>query len=292
MTQSAVTGTDGFGPVSIAVLVALALFVAAAIWFARQPHLIPAFRRRIAGSAPARWTGEHIGRQGRMLARRFSVGEVAGVALLVGLVTVGALAATFTEVLEDVLNGEGIAVIDDPAAYQLAAHRDPWLTTTLKVVTALGNPPALAILVTVVCAVVLARSRSWLPVVLGAVGGAGIGLVIVTAKAVVGRDRPASPFAVISENGYSFPSGHAAGTAAVTLLCAWILSRWLITSWPGRVAVWSIAIGLTGAVGFSRVYLGVHYVSDVLAGWLLGAAWAGAVMLVGSWWDEARRARR
>ena len=54
------------------------------------------------------------------------------------------------------------------------------------------------------------------------------------------------------------------------------------------MAVWSIAIGVTGAVGFSRVYLGVHYVSDVLAGWLLGAAWAGTVILVGSWWEATR----
>ena len=291
MTQSA-GAAAGFGPVSIAVVVALALFVGAAIWFARRPRLIPALRRWIADSAAARWVGERIGRKGQMLARRFSVGEVAGLALLVGLVVVGALAAMFAEVLEDVLDGEGIAVIDEPAAHRLAAHRDPWLTATLKAVTALGNPRALTTLMAVVCAVALWRSRSWLPAVLGAIGGAGIGVVIVTAKAVVGRDRPASPYAAISEDGFSFPSGHATGTAAVALLCAWILTRWVINSWPGKVLAWSIAIGLTGAVGFSRVYLGVHYVSDVLAGWLLGAAWAGAVMLVGSWWDQTRRARR
>jgi undecaprenyl-diphosphatase len=52
-----------------------------------------------------------------------------------------------------------------------------------------------------------------------------------------------------------------------------------------------MAIGLAAVIGFSRVYLGVHYVSDVLAGWLLGMTWAGVVMLVGSWWDNARRVR-
>jgi undecaprenyl-diphosphatase len=57
------------------------------------------------------------------------------------------------------------------------------------------------------------------------------------------------------------------------------------------VTVWALAIGVTFVVGFSRVYLGVHYVSDVLSGWLLGTAWAGTVMLVGSWWDDTQRAR-
>jgi hypothetical protein len=92
-------------------------------------------------------------------------------------------------------------------------------------------------------------------------------------------------------DGWSFPSGHATGTAATALLSAWMLSRWLIGSWAGRVMLWAKTIGVVLLIGFSRVYLGVHYVSDVLAGWLLGTMWAGVVMLAGSWWDDARRAR-
>ena len=127
--------------------------------------------------------------------------------------------------------------------------------------------------------------------VLALVGVSGIALVVVTAKALVVRDRPPLPFAVIAEDGYSFPSGHATGTAAIALLSAWMLTRWLITSWTGRVIVWTMAIASAAVIGFSRVYLGVHYVSDVLAGWLLGMTWAGVVILVGSWWDNTRRPR-
>jgi len=75
------------------------------------------------------------------------------------------------------------------------------------------------------------------------------------------------------------------------LLSAWMLTRYLITWWTPRVVVWTAAIGLTGAVGLSRAYLGVHYVSDVVGGWFLGSAWAGAVIVVGRWWDHSRRTR-
>ena len=288
-------GADGFGPVSVAFVALLVVLVAAATWIARHPRLISALPDRARDVALVRrvwaWAQEHITARWSALARRFSVDGVAGVALFVGLAVVVALAAGFAEVLEDVLDGEGVAVIDQPSARWLAAHRDPWLTTTLRTITAAGSPAVLAALTALVAAAVAWRRRSWLPVLLGVVGAGGIGLIIMTAKAVVGRDRPLSPFAVITEDGFSFPSGHATGTAAVALLSAWMLSRWLITSWTGRVAVWTTAIGLAGAVGFSRIYLGVHYVSDILAGWLLGTAWAGAIILVGSWWDDSRRAR-
>lgn len=277
-------GASGFGPVSVLVLLLLAAFVAVAVWLAHSPRLLAGAWERIRNGAVAR----HLGAPARMLARRFSLTVTAAAALLAGFVVVAALAAALAEVLEDVLVGDGINAVDGPTTTWLAAHRDPWLTAALKGVSLLGNTAAEVTVAVLVSVAVTWRSGKWLPAVLGLIGTAGIGLLILTAKLVVGRSRPALPYAIVSEDGYSFPSGHATGTAAVGLLCAWMLSRWLVTSWTGRVAVWSVAVGVTGAVGFSRVYLGVHYVSDVVAGWLLGAAWAGAVMLVGVWWDNTR----
>ena len=94
---------------------------------------------------------------------------------------------------------------------------------------------------------------------------------------------------MIVEDGFSFPSGHATGTFTVAVLGAWMTSRWLLRDWAARVALWAIFLGAAGLVGFSRIYLGVHYVSDVVAGALLGAAWAVAVILVGAWWESSRR---
>jgi undecaprenyl-diphosphatase len=280
------------GPVSIGVLVLLALFALTSIAVARHPRQIRTALARVGDVPVVRrartWVGERLANIWRTLVRRFPVAEAVGVALLVGLGVVVALAVGFTSLLEDVLEGDGIAALDHPVSGWLAGHRDPWLTAALRVITALGSPVALGVLTAGVCAVVAWRRRSWLPAVLGLVGTGGIGLVITLAKTLVGRDRPSSLLAAIVEQGYSFPSGHATGTSAIMLLCAWLVSRHLVTSWAARVAVFASALGLIGVIGFSRVYLGVHYVSDVLAGWLLGAAWAGAVALVGSRWDRTR----
>ena len=93
----------------------------------------------------------------------------------------------------------------------LAEHRDLWLTHLLFVITQAGSPARQAVLVLIVCALAARRARSWLPVVLGLVGAGGIGLVVITAKTLVGRQRPAAPYALISAHGFSFPSGHATG---------------------------------------------------------------------------------
>jgi membrane-associated phospholipid phosphatase len=295
MSQPCGSGTPGFGLVSAGTVGLTILLAAMATWIARSERLLRGLWARVCdvpllGRGLA-WAREQIGAGGWALARRLPAYQAAGVALLIGAAGVAAIAVGVTELLEEVLEGDGIAGIDQPAAAWLATHRDLWLTTTLGVATAAGGPVALAALAALTCAAAIWRCRSWLPVVLALVGGGGIALMVATTKALVTRDRPPLPFAVIAGDGYSFPSGHAAGTTAIALLSAWMLTRWLITSWTGRVVVWTTAIGSAAVIGFSRVYLGVHYVSDVLAGWLLGALWAGVVVLAGSWLDTARRAR-
>jgi undecaprenyl-diphosphatase len=288
-------GTPGFGAISVGIVAFLVLLAAAAIWVARHEGLASRLWARACSAAVVgrvvAWARERVSPRGWALTHRLPAYEVAGIALLAGSAVVVALAAGFTAVLEDVLEGDGIAGIDQPAAAWVAAHRDLWLTAVLRGATEAGGPLPLAALAALTCAAVVWRCRSWLPVVLAVAGVSGIALVIVIAKALVIRNRPHISFAVLAEDGYSFPSGHAAGASAIALFSAWMLTRWLITAWTGRVIAWTVVIGLAVVVGFSRVYLGVHYVSDVVAGWLLGMAWAGIVMLVGSWWDNNRQAR-
>ncbi len=288
-------GTGGFGLVSAATIALLVLLAGAAIWVAWRGRLVRGVWERVSNApmigAALAWARDRFGDRGRALARRLPASEVAGVALLLGLAVVVMLAVGFTEVLDDVLEGDGIAVIDHPVTRWLAAHRDLWLTTVLRAITVAGGPLFLVALALPISLVAGWRCRSWRPVVLALACGAGVPLVLFTAKALVGRNRPPLPFALVDADGYSFPSGHATGTAAIMVISAWILTRWLVPRWTGRVTVWAIAIGAAFLIGFSRVYLGVHYLSDVLSGWLLGMAWAGTVMLVGTWWDNARRAR-
>ena len=288
-------GHAGFGLVSAAVLASLVLLGWAAVWIARRAGPLQRLWQRATHNAVVdealAWLRDRIGDRGRALTRRFPVSEIAGVALLLGLAAVALLAVGFTEVLDDVLEGDGIAVIAHPLTRWLAAHRDLWLTTVLQAITVAGGPLFLAALALPISVVAAWRSRSWRPVLLAVVAGAGVPVMLFTAKALVGRHRPPLPFALVDADGYSFPSGHATGTAAMMAISAWLLTRWLIPGWTGRVLVWALAIGAVLLIGFSRIYLGVHYLSDVLSGWMLGTAWAFAVMLVGTWWDNTRPAR-
>lgn len=281
------------GPVSVAVVLVLVLSTAAGAWVARHPHRIHAATDRVDQLVGPRglrvWVSERGCREA--LARQLGVAEAAGLALTVGLAVVFALAVVFTQLLDSVLDGEGIAAVDRPALRWLAGHRDGWLTAVMRVITHAGDPAAVAVLAVLVCAGVAWWKRSWLPVTLGVLGAGGIGLVVTAAKPVVGRSRPPLPLAAITQDGYSFPSGHAAGITVVVLLSAWILTRWVMRSWTVRVMVWTAAASLIGTVGFSRIYLGVHYLSDVAAGWVLGAVWAGTVAVACGCWEAARHMR-
>ncbi len=274
------------------VVAALLVWVGVFIWVARHQSVFRAAMNRLretsAVTAVQSWSVRHLGRPAIRLARWLSVDVTAALGLLSGLILVALLAAGFTELLDGVLEGELGAYVDRPVSQWVVGQRDAGLTAVLKVLTHVADPLSLVVITVIVSAWVCWRIRSWLPAVLGLSGLIGVGVVLVVAKWMVGRSRPPSWTAVIVEDGFSFPSGHATGGVAVAVLLAW-MAGWVIRGWTARVALWAGASAAAGMVGFSRIYLGVHYVSDVVAGAFLGAAWAIGVIVVGAWWESRRR---
>jgi undecaprenyl-diphosphatase len=139
-------------------------------------------------------------------------------------------------------------------------------------VTALGSAPVLLAVVFVVCGY-LALERRGALVGLVFVSSIGAGLLNMVLKSVFGRPRPTivPPLAVVDSP--SFPSGHAMFAAAVYLTLGAILAR-TTTRWRLRLYFLGVALAVTGLIAFTRVYLGVHYPTDVLAGMTAGALWA------------------
>lgn len=148
----------------------------------------------------------------------------------------------------------------------------PWLHEAMRDVTAMGGPAVLMLTVGAVCGYLLMARHmgmAWL-----AMGSAGGGLLMAMAlKSLFSRARPDPVFHATVASGYSFPSGHAMMSAIVYLTMAALLAR-LAPRTILRVYIIGVATLMTGLVGVSRVYLGVHWASDVAAGWSAGAAWA------------------
>lgn len=153
-----------------------------------------------------------------------------------------------------------------------------WLHVAAVDVTALGSVAVLTLIILLAFAL-LASLRRWGEGFLLA-GGALSGVTVSQGlKAVFGRERPDMAYRVVEAVNASFPSGHAMLSAVVFLTLGVLAARF---SERRRVKVLAIsaAVLLSLLVGASRVYLGVHWASDVLAGWSVGAAWAMICWLV------------
>jgi undecaprenyl-diphosphatase len=147
-----------------------------------------------------------------------------------------------------------------------------WLPSAVRDVTALGSTTVLTMVVTLTaCFLALrGRFRSALLVIAATTLGA---FAVTLIKAMIARARPDLVGQLMEEASHSFPSGHAANSAIVYLTLATLLFP-VVRGWHMRGFVLAAAMLLVGLIGVSRVYLGVHWPSDVLAGWAFGSCWA------------------
>lgn len=150
-----------------------------------------------------------------------------------------------------------------------------WLPSAVRDLTALGSSTVLTLVVVVTTCFLALRGR-WRTAAL-VVAGTSLGaLSVLFVKALVGRSRPDLIERLMVESSHSFPSGHAANSAIVYLTVASLLFS--VVERHLRLFLIAVALILVVAIGVSRVYLGVHWPSDVLAGWVFGSLWAL------SWW--------
>lgn len=146
-----------------------------------------------------------------------------------------------------------------------------WVHNFMENVTALGSSTVLLLITLLAAGFLFARQmpRSGLLLVLTVFAGR---LMVSGLKDVFQRERPDVVVPMIDVSSASFPSGHAMNSAIVYITLAFIVARSLAR--PSlKIYVWAAAILITGLVGFSRIYLGVHWPTDVIAGWLIGALW-------------------
>jgi len=219
---------------------------------------------------------------------KVALGEI-GAVIAVGVVALGVLA--FSMVADEALEGDTQA-FDESI---LLALREPgdmsnpigpaWLEYGFADITALGGYAVLTLLVAgVAIYLVSAGKRGSALVVVGAV----VSGTVLSTLLKMGFDRPRPDLVshLSHAQNSSFPSGHAM-VSAITYLTLGVLLARVHSQRMTKVIVMSFAIVLTLLIGASRVYLGVHWPTDVLAGWALGAAWAALWWLM-AWWLQRR----
>jgi membrane protein DedA with SNARE-associated domain/membrane-associated phospholipid phosphatase len=231
---------------------------------------------------------EQYDTQLRFLTRRFHPRGALGLALTIEILFIGATGWAFGIVVQDVLARDDLVLVDAPVQRFFVAHREPWLTTVVRATTTLGSAKVLVPLGLIVGAIWWLRSHTLRPgvVLLAAyAGAAGLSDAI---KAVIDRPRPPVQQMVGHFGGSAFPSGHAAQAIAVYGILAALIAGSEAT-WTQKVVAWSAAFILAGIVGVSRLYLGAHWLTDVLAGWALGGLWLLALVTALGTRDRVRR---
>jgi len=193
----------------------------------------------------------------------------------VAALLVWAFIAISSEMVEGDTHAVDMAILQ---AAQSLRTGQPWVSEVMRDLSGLGSTVVLTLFTLIMLGYLLvvgSRTTALLVAVAVIAGSAGVNVL----KAQFGRPRPDAAFSELLASGMSFPSGHAAMSAIVFLTLGALLAS-TRTRTLEQVYILAAATLMTVLVGTSRIALGVHWATDVLAGWALGTAWALVWLLV------------
>ena len=222
-------------------------------------------------------------RIGERLKRLLDGNQRHGVELYGGLLLLSVLLLSFIAISDEIRDADTIA-LDQRVLLALrgSSPSDPvgphWFERLWGDWTALGGAPIVGLLCTVLIVYLLLfrqwRNALWVFFVVN-----GCWIISDVLKSAFDRPRPDHAFHAVEVASQSFPSGHSLTAAAIYPTLGILLGR-LVPDLRRKLYVWATALFVMVLVGLSRIYLGVHYLSDVLGGWSVGLAWAIACYLV------------
>ena len=269
------------GQASLALALLATLFVALLLawrWFRTNEDLVRQLadrvQQQVLASAGLRRVREGYPRLWTFIAARFARGEYLGLHLTIGLLISVAGLWLFGGVTEDVLHHDPLTEFDIAALRLLRSHATDLGDKIFSAVSVLGSPLVMAA-IGVVVAAFLAIRRQWILMSGWVAAFAGAAVLTTVLKDVIQRPRPIGADRFLHGESFSFPSGHALGSLIGYGMLAYLLLR-VVNKRSQRVLIVAAACALVIAIGFSRLYLGVHYFSDVIAGYAAGLLWLSA----------------
>ena len=178
------------------------------------------------------------------------------------------LLALFGWLSQEVLEKEAFG-FDTTILLWLHQHSNSSIDGLMLTITKLGNPEFVVVLVTISFSLLLWYKRVWAAQILFLTCLGGL-ILNQGLKLVFAKPRPQLWTPLIVEHSYSFPSGHALGSSALYGFLAVLLA----SQYPRyRLGIYSIAVVIVGSIGLSRLFLGVHYPTDIIAGYAVGLLW-------------------